>query len=91
MPDVMFYKTDKNVLIIVEAVQTGGEINVERRDNLLKLFEGCSAKISFVNAFANFQDFTRIVKTITWETHVWLADNPTHMIHFNGDRYLLPT
>ena len=75
------------MIVIVEAVKTGGEINVERRDNLIDLFVGCTAKISFVNAFENFKALKKLIQNITWETHAWLADNPTHMIHFNGDRY----
>jgi hypothetical protein len=90
MPDVILYREDLHVLVLVEAVNTGGEINVERRDRLIKLFNGCTAKISFVNAFSTFKDFKRIIKVITWETHVWLAENPSHMIHFNGDRYWIP-
>jgi hypothetical protein len=89
MPDVILYRSDKNVLAIIEAVKTGGEINVERRDRLLNLFENCTAKLSFVNAFEDFQGFKKALKIITWETHAWLADNPTHMIHFNGDKYWL--
>jgi len=90
MPDVILYRTDKNTLAIVEAVKTGGEINVERRDRLLNLFQGCSAHLAFINAFESFTEFKKIIKTITWETHVWLAESPTHLIHFNGDKYWLP-
>ncbi len=89
MPDVILYRSNKNVLAIIEAVKTGGEINVERRDRLLNLFKGCTARLSFVNAFENFQGLKKALKRITWETHAWLADNPTHMIHFNGDKYWL--
>ncbi len=91
MPDVILYRTEKNTLAIVEAVKTGGEINLERRDRLLDLFQGCSAHLAFINAFESFTEFKKIIKTITWETHVWLAENPTHLIHFNGDKYWLPT
>ena len=91
MPDVILYRTDKNTLAIVEAVKTSGEINVERRDRLLNLFQGCSAHLAFINAFESFTEFKKIIKTITWETHVWLAESPTHLIHFNGDKYWLPT
>lgn len=88
VPDVILYRSNKNVLAIIEAVKTGGEINVERRDRLLKLFEDCTAKISFINAFDSFNELKKLLKNdITWETHAWLADNPTHMIHFNGDKY----
>ena len=27
---------------------------------------------------------------ISWETEVWCADTPTHLIHFNGKRFLGP-
>ena len=27
---------------------------------------------------------------VAWETEVWVADNPTHMVHFNGSRFLGP-
>jgi hypothetical protein len=30
------------------------------------------------------------MRDIAWETEVWLADNPDHLIHFNGDRFLGP-
>lgn len=56
---------------------------------MLNLFDGCTARLSFVNAFENFQGLKKALKIITWETHAWLADNPTHMIHFNGDKYWL--
>ena len=27
---------------------------------------------------------------ISWETEVWFAESPSHMIHFNGERFLGP-
>ena len=27
---------------------------------------------------------------ISWETEVWVADDPEHMIHFIGERFLGP-
>ena len=27
---------------------------------------------------------------ISWETEVWVAESPTHLIHFNGERFLGP-
>lgn len=27
---------------------------------------------------------------IAWETEVWTADNPDHLVHFNGDKFLGP-
>jgi hypothetical protein len=30
------------------------------------------------------------MKEIAWETDVWIAEAPTHLIHFNGERLLGP-
>lgn len=28
--------------------------------------------------------------SLAWETEVWIASNPDHMIHLNGDRFMGP-
>jgi hypothetical protein len=28
------------------------------------------------------------VSQISWESEVWIAEDPDHMIHFNGERFL---
>jgi hypothetical protein len=42
----------------------------------------------YVTAFPNRQTFTRFTAEIAWETEVWVSDNPSHLIHFNGDNFL---
>ena len=32
----------------------------------------------------------RFHSAIAWETEVWIADEPDHMIHYNGERFLGP-
>jgi hypothetical protein len=32
----------------------------------------------------------KYLNDISWETEVWVADSPTHLIHFNGERFLGP-
>jgi adenine-specific DNA-methyltransferase len=41
-------------------------------------------------AFLDFAEFKRHERQIAWETHVWIAEVPEHMIHFNGDKFLRP-
>jgi adenine-specific DNA-methyltransferase len=43
-----------------------------------------------VTAFPDRVTFRKFAKDIAWETEVWIADNPDHMIHFNGDKFLGP-
>lgn len=33
---------------------------------------------------------TEYLDDISWETHVWLAENPTHLMHFDREKFLGP-
>jgi len=44
----------------------------------------------FVTAFLNRRAMVEYLGEIAWETEVWLAEAPEHMIHFNGERFLGP-
>jgi type II restriction enzyme len=54
------------------------------------LAKSCTARPIFVTAFLTKADFRKWANRIDWETEVWIADNPTHMIHFDGERFLGP-
>jgi hypothetical protein len=87
MPDCIFYYELKNWLIFVESVTSHGPIDSKRKIELNKLFN-TSLTLIYVTAFPNRQIFTRFTAEIAWETEVWLSDNPSHLIHFNGDKFL---
>ncbi|GMO32595.1 MAG: BsuBI/PstI family type II restriction endonuclease [Termitinemataceae bacterium] len=92
MPDVIFYFSDKEWLVLVESVTSHGPIDSKRQIELQKLFPVSQIthplEVVYISAFPNKQIFARFTSEIAWETEVWLADNPTHMIHFNGDKFL---
>ncbi|HLE39935.1 MAG TPA: BsuBI/PstI family type II restriction endonuclease, partial [Nitrospirota bacterium] len=44
----------------------------------------------YVSAFPDFSEFHKHVGKIAWETEVWIAEFPDHMIHYNGDKFLGP-
>jgi hypothetical protein len=90
LPDVMVYDSTKNWLFLIEAVTSSGEISAKRHDQLASMFSKCKASIVYVTAFPTKTLFRRFVVDIAWETEVWIADNPDHMIHFNGDKFLGP-
>jgi hypothetical protein len=87
MPDCIFYLESRNWLILVESVTSHGPIDSKRKIELSKLFD-TSLKNIYVTAFPNRQIFIRFTSEIAWETDVWLSDNPSHLIHFNGDKFL---
>lgn len=90
MPDVVIYYPERNWLIIAEAVTSHGPVDAKRHKELQTIFRRCKAGLVFVSAFPNRKTFTKYLEAISWETEVWIADNPTHLIHFNGTRFLGP-
>lgn len=90
MPDVVVHHVKKNWLILIEAVTSHGPVNPKRRQELKKLFTGSSAGLVFVTAFMDRHAMLKYLNDISWETEVWVAESPTHLIHFNGERFLGP-
>lgn len=90
IPDVIVHYTAKNWLLLIEAVTSAGPVDGKRRKELKDLFAGCKAGLVFVTAFENRRTMQSFVSQIAWESEVWIAEDPDHMIHFNGERFLGP-
>ena len=90
LPDVVIYMRDKNWLLLIESVTSHGPVESKRQIELARLFKGCAAGLVYVSAFPDRKTFLRYLDAIAWESEVWIADAPTHMIHFNGSRFLGP-
>ncbi|MDD2876448.1 MAG: BsuBI/PstI family type II restriction endonuclease [Acidiphilium sp.] len=90
MPDVVLHFTQRNWLLLVESVTSHGPVDGKRHAELAKLFAGSTAGLVYVTAFPNRGIMGRYLGEIAWETEVWVADAPSHLIHFNGVRFLGP-
>jgi len=90
MPDVVIYYPQREWLILAEAVTSHGPVDAKRHRELMELFAGSKAGLVFVSAFPDRRTLNRYLEAISWETEVWVADNPSHLIHFNGARFLGP-
>ncbi len=90
LPDIIAYNTKKNWLYLIEAVHSSGPISETRLLELKRLTEKCTAELIFVTAFLNRAEFRKWAGEIAWETEVWIADTPDHLIHFNGSKFLGP-
>jgi len=90
MPDVVLYYPARNWLLLVESVTSHGPVDGKRHDELARLFAESSAGLVFVTAFPGRAVMSRYLGEIAWETEVWVADAPSHLIHFNGERFLGP-
>lgn len=91
LPDVVLYDSEKKWVYLIEAVTSHGPVSakrvVEMRELLLK---DATAEPVFVTAFPDFRTFKDYLLEIAWETEVWIAEQPAHMVHFNGDKFMGP-
>jgi hypothetical protein len=90
MPDVIVHCVKRNWLLLIEAVTSAGPVDGKRRKELKELFAGCKAGLVFVTAFDTRRVMQSFLASIAWESEVWIAEDPAHMIHFNGDKFLGP-
>lgn len=90
MPDVVLYYKKKDWLLLIESVTSHGPVDGKRHEELASLFASAKPGIVYVTAFPNRSTMARYLGEIAWETEVWVADAPAHLIHFNGERFLGP-
>lgn len=90
MPDVVLYREDKNWIYFVESVTSVGPMDPKRIIEIESMTEKVTAGKIYVTAFLDFSTFKKFSEQLAWETEVWIADMPDHMIHLNGDKFLGP-
>lgn len=90
IPDVVLYDPNRKWLFLIEAVTTHGPISPERMLQLEDWSKNCPAGKVYVTAFLDRATFRKYSDQIAWETEVWLADAPAHLLHYNGDRFFGP-
>jgi type II restriction enzyme len=90
LPDVVAYAATRNWLYLIEAVHTSGPISPTRLLRLRQLTAACTAAIIYVTAFLDRDTFRKFIGELAWETEVWIAGEPDHLIHFDGEQFLGP-
>jgi type II restriction enzyme len=86
----VLHDVQKNWLVLIEAVTSHGSVTPKRKNELEVVFQNCTVGLVFVTAFHSRSDMAKYLNEIAWETEVWVAQAPTHIIHFNGERFLGP-
>jgi adenine-specific DNA-methyltransferase len=90
LPDVVLFWPERNWLLLIESVTSHGPVDGKRYNELSSLFKDSKPGLVYVTAFPDRRVMGQYLGDISWETEVWVAEAPTHMIHFNGDRFLGP-
>jgi adenine-specific DNA-methyltransferase len=90
MPDVIIHDLERDWLFLIDVSARQRHMTEARRTELDKHFASSGRHLVFFSTFPDHRSFCRCVESIAWESHVWLASAPDHMIHFNGERFLGP-
>lgn len=90
MPDVMVFDRERDWLVLIEAVTSHGPVDPKRIGELKELFAEVKSGLVFVTAFLDRRTFVRYLAQIAWQTEVWIAESPGHLVHFDGERFLGP-
>ncbi len=90
MPDVVLYSAQKNWIYFIESVTSVGPMDPKRIKEIEEMTQNITAGKVYVTAFLDFKTYKKFAESLAWETEVWLAEMPDHMIHLNGDKFLGP-
>ncbi|QDW64495.1 BsuBI/PstI family type II restriction endonuclease [Oerskovia sp. KBS0722] len=90
LPDLIVHMPDKGWLVLAEAASSHGPVDSKRHAELAQLFVGAKAGLVYVSCFPDRATMRGYLADLAWETDVWCADAPDHMVHFNGSRFLGP-
>lgn len=90
MPDVILYRPDKDWIYFIEAVASVGPMSPQRIIDIQRMTKKVKSGKIFITAFPDMAEYKKFSMTLAWETEVWIADFPDHMIHLNGDKFMGP-
>jgi hypothetical protein len=87
LPDAVLHLPKRNLLILLTL---NAPITTKQRNRIERWLAECMAKREYVSALSDWQALSRAGNSFAWDTHVWLAEEPEHMIHWNGEKFLGP-
>jgi hypothetical protein len=90
LPDIILYDAEKDWIFFIEAVTSVGPMSPKRIIEINEITKKNKSGKIFITAFLDRKMFKKFYDEIAWETEVWIADNPDHLVHLNGDRFLGP-
>jgi len=90
LPDIVLYSSKRKWLFLIEVVTSHGPVSPKRYRELEALLSKCPAGRRYVTAFPDLKEYPRHVRDIAWETEIWIAEAPDHLIHYNGDKFIGP-
>jgi hypothetical protein len=89
LPDIVLLDEVSERLFLIEAVTSHGPMTPKRVFEIEERLRLDKVGPVYVSAFPTMAEFRKHIRAIAWETEVWIAETPDHLIHFDGDHFLL--
>lgn len=89
-PDVIVKHATENWILFIEAVTSDRPLDGMDHDSPAVSAGADSLLPVYLAAFADRAAFRRSAMDIPWGTHVWVAAEPDHLVHFGGSQLLGP-
>ena len=90
MPDVVLYRVEKDWIYFIESVTSVGPMEAKRIKEIQEMTADVTSGKVYITAFPDFKTYKKFASMLAWETEVWIAEMPEHMIHLNGDKFIGP-
>lgn len=89
MPDIILYDPQEKCVIFIEAYHSTGPFTLDRV-NAVKSLCHCEkgTEAAFITAFDTTSKMLKHYKEVAWDTEMWSSDEPTHLVHKNGDKFI---
>lgn len=89
LPDIILYEQSAKRIIFIEAYHSTGPFTLDRV-NAIKALCDCEdgTEAAFITAFDSTAKMLKNYKDVAWDTEMWAADEPTHLVHKNGDKFI---
>lgn len=89
IPDIIIYDKQEKRVIFIEAYHSTGPFTFDRV-NALKALCHCEAgtEVAFITAFDTTDKMLKHYREVAWDTEIWSSDEPTHLVHKNGDKFI---
>lgn len=89
LPDIILYDVSQKRIIFIEAYHSTGPFTLDRV-NAIKDLCRCETgtQAAFITAFDTTAKMLKHYREVAWDTDIWAADEPTHLVHKNGDKFI---
>ena len=89
LPDIIAYDASEKRILFIEAFHSTGPFTLDRVNAIKALCE-CEegTEAAFITAFDTTSKMLKNYKNVAWDTDMWSVDEPTHLVHKNGDKFI---